>query len=169
MFPGSFNPPTVAHLAIAQAAVTQLALDRLDLSLSRVALAKEGVTRPPFADRVEVVAASVAEVAKVEVRVTEAQLIAEIARDYDVVVLGADKWSQIQQEHWYGSPQARDAVMATLPRLAVFPRGDLAVPSSIRLDLSGFEEVSSSRAREGDWTVMTPEAALYAAENGGWG
>jgi nicotinic acid mononucleotide adenylyltransferase len=54
-YPGSFNPPTVAHLAIAEAARDQFGVDRVDLVLSRVALAKEHVLKPPFADRVATV------------------------------------------------------------------------------------------------------------------
>ncbi len=39
-YPGSFNPPTVAHLAIADAARRRLGLDRVDLIISRDALGK---------------------------------------------------------------------------------------------------------------------------------
>ena len=52
VYPGSFNPPTIAHLAIAQAARDQCGLDRVDLVVSRVALAKEDVRDPPFDDRI---------------------------------------------------------------------------------------------------------------------
>ena len=34
--------------------------------------------------------------------VTDAQLIVDIARDYDVVVMGADKWAQVRDAAWYG-------------------------------------------------------------------
>ena len=43
VYPGSFNPPTTAHLAIAEAARTHHRLDRVVLSVSRSALAKEDV------------------------------------------------------------------------------------------------------------------------------
>ena len=48
VYPGSFNPPTTAHLAIADAARAQRGLSRIDLVISRVALAKEGVEHPRF-------------------------------------------------------------------------------------------------------------------------
>ena len=51
-YPGSFDPPTVAHLAVAEAARTHAGLDRLDLVLSRQALGKEGVERSPVEARV---------------------------------------------------------------------------------------------------------------------
>ena len=41
VYPGSFDPLTVAHLAIAEAAQRAAHLDRIDLTLSRVALGKE--------------------------------------------------------------------------------------------------------------------------------
>src|SRR5262245_54034142 len=41
VFPGSFDPLTTAHLAIADAAIEVCGLDRLDLTISHAALAKE--------------------------------------------------------------------------------------------------------------------------------
>src|SRR5204863_4471919 len=41
VYPGSFDPLTVAHLAIAEAAARAARLDRIDLALSNVALGKE--------------------------------------------------------------------------------------------------------------------------------
>ncbi|MBO0731843.1 MAG: hypothetical protein J2P57_21470 [Acidimicrobiaceae bacterium] len=45
-YPGSFNPPTVAHLAIADAARRVMGLERVDFVVSRVALGKEDVAVP---------------------------------------------------------------------------------------------------------------------------
>jgi nicotinic acid mononucleotide adenylyltransferase len=41
-YPGTFDPPTLAHLAIAEAAVRQCRLDRVDLVLSLDPLGKPG-------------------------------------------------------------------------------------------------------------------------------
>ena len=41
VYPGSFDPPTIAHVAIAEAALLQAGLDRLDFAISRIALGKE--------------------------------------------------------------------------------------------------------------------------------
>src|SRR6185436_14384082 len=41
-YPGTFNPPTVAHLAVALAARSQCGLDRVELVLSEVPLGKVG-------------------------------------------------------------------------------------------------------------------------------
>ena len=53
-YPGSFNPPTVAHLAVAEAALDVGNLDRIDLVVSRVALGKEGRALPTLDDRLSV-------------------------------------------------------------------------------------------------------------------
>src|SRR3954449_7981450 len=109
VYPGSFNPPTIAHLAIAEAARHQCELDRVDLVVSRVALAKEHVEHPPFADRIAILERVAATRPWLGVVVTEAQLLADIATGYDVLVLGADKWAQIHDVAFYsGSAGERD-------------------------------------------------------------
>ena len=50
VFPGSFDPLTTAHLAIADAAIVACGLDRLDLVISRAALAKEPGGHAPIED-----------------------------------------------------------------------------------------------------------------------
>ena len=42
--------------------------------------------------------------------------------DYDVVILGADKWAQVIDPAWYGTPAARDAAVFRLPHVALAPR-----------------------------------------------
>ena len=171
VYPGSFNPPTVAHLAIAEAARRHHDLDRVVLSVSRSALAKEDVDHPRFEHRIEVIEASVAAIGWLSVRVTELQLLADIAEGFEVLIVGADKWTQIQDPAWYGDdPAARDAAMARLPTMAVVPRDGLRVPAEHRLVVPGdrTEGVSSSRARAGAVDLMTPEARAFAHRTGAW-
>src|SRR5436305_5713574 len=78
-FPGSFNPLTLGHLAVAEIAREQCGLDVVDLVVSRVALAKETVERPRIDDRVSVLQSAAASRPWLGVRVTDAQLIADIA------------------------------------------------------------------------------------------
>src|SRR5690349_23860017 len=92
VFPGSFDPPTIAHVAIAEAAVRAGALTRLDLAISRVALGKDAHAQAPPGDRRAFVERLGASRPWLRVVVTDAQLITDIAADYDVVVMGADKW-----------------------------------------------------------------------------
>ena len=171
MYPGSFNPPTTAHLAIARAAIDAHGLDRVDLTVSRSALAKETVDHPRFAHRIEVLRATVADDPSLGVVVTEAQLLVEIASGYDLLIVGADKWWQIQDPVWYGGdPAARDAAMTALPSVAVVGRDDMAVPPELLLDVHDrlVSGVSSTRARSGDVSMMTPAARAFAADTGAW-
>ncbi len=170
VYPGSFNPPTVAHLAIADAARGQRALDRVFLVISRRALAKEHIEHPRFEDRVEVVTASVAHLDWLDVIVTERQLLVDIADGHDVLVMGADKWAQINDPAWYqGSISRRDQAMDRLPELAIAPRPPIGVPPRHLLEMpSDYHHVSSTLAREGALDVMTPAARRFAERTGAW-
>jgi len=171
VYPGSFNPPTTAHLAIAEAARDQHGLDRVVLSVSRSALAKEDVDHPRFDHRIQVIEDSVAEADWLSVRVTDRQLLADVAEGFDVLIVGADKWWQIQDPAWYGDDlTARDAAMNRLPTLAIVARDGLDIPEANRLDVPGdrTEDVSSTRARDGAIEMMTTAARAFAERSGAW-
>lgn len=171
VYPGSFNPPTSAHMAIAEAALAHHRLDRIDLMVSRTALAKEDVVHPRFDHRVEVLRQAASEHGRLGVQVTDAQLLVDIASGYDVLIVGADKWVQIQDPIWYeGDLGARDAAMAALPALAVAPRDGVATPPDITLTVDGrlTEGISSTGARSGNLGVMVPAARRFATETGAW-
>lgn len=168
-YPGSFDPPTVAHLAVAEAALRHAGLDRVDLILSRRPLGKEERSGPTVEERIDVLTAVAATRTWLEVRVTDARLLADIASGYDAVVMGADKWAQVNDPAWYGSIAARDAAVAGLPRVLVAPRAGehpvgvelLAVPRHVA-------HVSSTAVRAGDRSAMLPEAVAYAERTGAW-
>ena len=80
-YPGSFNPPTVAHLAVAEAAVRAAGLTRLDLVVSRVALGKEDLPADTLAERVAVLEVVAATRPWLGVAVTDARLVTDIARE----------------------------------------------------------------------------------------
>ena len=172
-YPGSFDPPTIAHLGIAVIAKRVARLDRVDLVVSRQALAKEDAEHAPFDLRIGVIEASIAHAPWLQVVVTEGQLISEIAKGYDVVIMGADKWMQVQDASFYGDDDAaRDAAVASLATVAVFDRpgfepvGD----GGIRLELPDqLVQVSSSAARTGRSDWMTPPARKTAQAHGIWG
>jgi len=160
VYPGSFNPPTRAHLEIALAARDTHGLVRVDFAISAVALGKSDVARPTFDERVEVIHASIEGVDGLGVLITEAQLIADIAHGYDIVVMGADKWTQVNDPAWYGDDHAaRDAALARLPGLALAPRPPHAIPDEHRLPVADdLLEISSSAARAGRTEWMTDAA-----------
>ena len=172
VYPGSFNPPTIGHLAIAEAALRQRGLDRVDLVVSRVALGKELVGRPAFDDRISVLEASVADIAGLEVAVTDHQLLVDIAQGYDVVVMGADKWAQVLDPAFYGhSAQDRDQAVAALTQLelAIAPRHPFEVPSGAELIVAAeMGSVSSSGARQGRLEWMTAAARAFDDATGAW-
>lgn len=149
-YPGSFNPPTIAHLAVAEAAVAAAGLDRLDLVVSRVALGKEDLPEATLAERVAVVEAVAVSRPWLGVAVTDARLITDIARSYDAVVMGADKWRQINDVAWYADEAERDAALASLPLVLVAPRGDDR-PDGVRLlDIDeAHRHVSATAVRDG--------------------
>jgi hypothetical protein len=155
VFPGSFDPLTVAHVAIADAAVGQLGLARLDLVISEVAIDKDHGGQATTVERVRVIEAVAREGRPwLHARVTAARLIADIAAGYDVCVVGADKWHQLFDLRFYdGSEAARDAAVERLPLLAVAPRDGSALPRGDRivlLDLAPeHRTVSSSAVRAG--------------------
>jgi hypothetical protein len=172
-YPGSFNPPTRAHLALAEAALRSCGLARVDLVVSRVALAKEAVDRPRFSDRVDVLEAVVAARSSwLGLVVSERQLLVELAEGYDVLVLGADKWAQVLDPAFYGgSVAARDAAVAALPRLAVAERDGLPIPDgAVRLPLpEDVAEVSSTGVRDaGRLEWMAEEARAFDRVTGAW-
>ena len=89
--PGSFDPPTLAHLAIADAARRRWDLDRVVWALSRDPLGKERGGRTTVEARRAVLDRVADDHAWLEVVVSDARLVADLATGHDVVVMGADK------------------------------------------------------------------------------
>ena len=169
VYPGSFNPPTVGHVAIVEAAIRLHQLDSIDLVISEVALAKPLIERPSLEERLQVITASYTDIPEVNVLRTSLQLIADIAQGYDVVVMGADKWAQINDVKFYDSEAHMQESLASLPTLAVAPRSGEKVHESIRLDVpETIAEVSSSSARRTNFEWMTKPAQDFSGESGVW-
>ncbi len=166
-YPGSFDPPTVAHLAIAAAAIRQGGLSRVDLVLSRAPLGKAS-GRATIEARQEVLTAVGRGRPWLRVVVTDHQLIADVADGYDAVVLGADKWAQVVDPEWYGSTEARDDALRRLPRVLLAPRAGITPPDlpadAVLLDVHrAHGEVSSTGAHEHE-----PDWMLDEARQSGW-
>jgi nicotinate-nucleotide adenylyltransferase len=173
-YPGTFDPPTVAHLAIAEAALVQGGLDQVHLVVSRQPLGKNP-TVPRFEHRIEVLEAVAARFEWLQVRVTSARLVVDVARGYDAVIMGTDKWLQVADPSWYsGSVEERDRVVEALPRLLLAERPDgrpdvPLPPDSLILGLPlAHRGVSSTGVRSGATEWMLPEAAAFDALTGAW-
>lgn len=158
-YPGTFDPPTVAHLAIAEAARDHCALDVVDLIVNRTPLGKADMR--PLADRVAMLGAVCASRPWLRVAVTDHVHIADIAEGYDVLVIGADKWHQILDESFYESTAARDDAVARLPRIAVAPRHDLPMPDGCDVLPVDLSHISSTKARAGAHDLIAPEARRF--------
>lgn len=169
VYPGSFNPPTVAHLAVAETARAAHGLDRVDLAISRRALDKEHVERPLLGDRIEVLTRLARRVGWLNVLVTDAQLLVDIADGYDLLIVGADKWNQLLDVRYYGSAEALDAALARLPPVAIAPRPPHPAPAELLLAVDPqFALLSSTAARAGATAQMVPEAADFDLRTGAW-
>jgi nicotinic acid mononucleotide adenylyltransferase len=158
-YPGTFDPPTIAHLAIAEAARLQCGLSNVDLILNREPLGKSGMRA--LSTRVAMLEAVAATRPWLGVVVTDRLRIADIAEGYDVLVMGADKWMQVLDPGFYESEAARDAAVARLPRLAVAPRKDLPVPDRCVLLAVDMSDVSSTAVRAGRADFVLREAARF--------
>ena len=159
-YPGSFDPLTVAHLAIGDAAVRRAGLERVDFVLSNVALGKPDGAHASVGARAAAIRRAGRELPWLGVAITDAQLVADIAAPYDVVVMGADKWAQVRDPAWYGNDvEARDAAVASLPRVLVVPRPGFAIVGAEALDIDPeLAGVSSTRARAGERHLVAPRA-----------
>lgn len=160
VFPGSFNPLTVAHLAVIEQARRDYELDTVELVVSEVALDKGSPPGPPIADRIALISADIADYRWISVRTTRHQLIADIAQGYDAVVMGADKWEQVNDARYYGSEAERDDALRRLPQVIVAERSGFSAPDDLCMKTDpALHDVSSTRARAGDRSIMAPHAA----------
>jgi nicotinic acid mononucleotide adenylyltransferase len=153
-YPGTFDPPTVAHLAVAEAAWRECAVERVVLVLSQDPIGKPSPT--PIDERLAALHELAASRDWLDVAVSEHRLIADVCEGYGVVVMGADKWAQVLDPSYHPSHDAWQASMARLPRVAVARRGDLPIEGDVVILEVDLAEVSSTGVREGrdDWRAF---------------
>jgi len=150
-YPGTFDPPTIAHLAVAEAALRTCDVDRVVLVLSTDPIGKPSPTS--LEDRVARLESLAASRPWLGVAVTDHRLIADVCQGYDVVVMGADKWAQVLDPSYHETEEAWRASLARLPQVAVARRGDLPVAGDVVLLDVDLGHVSSTAVRSGrtDW------------------
>jgi hypothetical protein len=163
VYPGSFDPLTIAHLTIAHCAAEQLGLTRVDLAISRRTLGKEHLGAHTVEERVAAIRAAAESRPWLGVVVVDASLVVEIARGYDAVVMGADKWAQVLDPSWYpDGVTGRDAALASLPRVAVAPRHGVDLSTGAHPDMAVLRvpahigEISATAVRSGrdEWRAI---------------
>ena len=185
--PGSFDPPTSAHLAIAEAARHRWNLDRVVWVLSRDPLGKESGGRTTVEARRGVLESVAGDLPWLEVEVSNARLVVDLASGYDVVVMGADKWHQLHDPGFYrdghgdhdgdgegARTEAKRAETAMaealrrLPACAVAPRDGLEVSAEVKLDVPGWvaRQSSTTAVARAPW-MMLPAARSSGLWTGG--
>lgn len=130
VYPGTFDPATVAHVHLAEQAIAQLGLCRLDFAISTVTLGKDDDSLSPIEVRLDQLRTLTAGRDDLAVTASPKSLLADLAEGYDVVVVGADKWHQLLDPEWYGGIAARNAAMSRLPTVAVAPRPPWTTPDN---------------------------------------
>jgi len=170
IYPGSFNPPTSAHIAIATSALDTHNLTRLDITVSRSALGKGTISFPTFSDRIDVLRSSFEQFENIQIVVTTKRLLSEMSQGYDLLVLGGDKWVQIHELRWYASSEDRTEALALLPDVAIADRSNVNIPAGMQLPVAPefVQGISSTAARDGDHHMMTGAALEFANESGAW-
>jgi len=176
---GAFNPVTVAHLALARAALTRV--DQVVFVLPRRFPHKE-YTGPRFEERAAVLVALAAEEsACCSVACADGGLFIEIARECRAAFGGNVRVSMLcgrdaaeRIVNWdYGAPGAIDGMLAEFSLLVAARSGEYVPPANLahaigRLELDGeFDHVSASEVREriaaGEpWEHLVPAAVRGA-------
>lgn len=126
ILPGSYNPPTNAHLALAEAALQAIPQGRLYLALGTTTINKEQTERATLSDRLLLLEQIARRGGKLGILLTRGGLYVEQARAARAAfpqasalmfVVGFDKIEQIFDARYY---QDRDAALKELFSLASF-------------------------------------------------
>jgi nicotinate-nucleotide adenylyltransferase len=173
ILPGTFNPPTRAHLALAEAALAEL--DEVVLVLPLV-LPHKNYTGASFAQRTEMLLASLDRRPRLAAATTEGGLFIEIAQEFRAAygpdvpltfVCGRDAAERIVG--WdYGRPHAINQMFEAFQLLVACREGAYEPPPALRRHIralplpAGLEAVSASdvrrRIRDGAvWQHLVPD------------
>jgi nicotinate (nicotinamide) nucleotide adenylyltransferase len=176
VFPGTFNPPTLAHLALARAALA--AAGEVLFVLPRVFPHKpyEGAS---FDQRVRMLEAALAEEPRFSIAATARGLFIEIAEEVRAAygartrltfLCGRDAAERIV--NWdYGRPGAIEEMLEVFDLLVASRQGEYAPPDHLRVRIAALEletacdEVSATEVRRriaaGEpWRHLVPPACV---------
>jgi nicotinic acid mononucleotide adenylyltransferase len=156
-YPGTFNPATVAHLAVAEAACQQLVIDEFVFVLTTHTLGKNDNEMSSAEYRAEALRSLTIRPAtppspEWSVHITKHSLLTDLSQGFDWLIMGADKWHQINELRWYNKDAAqRDVAVAALPPVAIAPRPPFEIPRHLtRLVIAdAHQHVSSTAVRAG--------------------
>jgi len=176
VFPGTFNPPTRAHLALARAALRSV--DEVLFVLPR-AFPHKGYTGAPFEDRVRMLAAAVEDEPRFSIAASDGGLFIEIAGecrqaygpDVDLLILCGRDAAERAATWDYGDAgtfrdQLREYGLLVAPRLGAYqPPAEFAGRIRALAGVEGCDEISATevrdRIRRGEpWEDLVPEPAV---------
>lgn len=162
VYPGTFNPPTVAHLAIARAALEELDITQLDIPLSRTPFGKSEAGPPNFDQRLQIAKMAFSFDDRITVYGTDLKFLSDISAGYTYLIIGDDKLAQLTDLQFYRDPEEMAVKLASLPELVVVERSRVASDLPFRalsIDPS-YREVSSTRVRNGETDLIAESARL---------
>ncbi|MDR3703900.1 MAG: adenylyltransferase/cytidyltransferase family protein [Candidatus Sulfopaludibacter sp.] len=159
ILPGTFNPVTIAHLALAQAALA--IVDEVVFVLPR-AFPHKPYTGATLPQRVQMLQDALRSNASLSIAASDSGLFVEIAAECRAAYLRTTRFTFLcgrdaaeRIAHWdYGEPEAFDAMLRQFDLLVAARAGDYEVPAKWsgaieRLELPGlFDHVSSTEVRE---------------------
>jgi nicotinate (nicotinamide) nucleotide adenylyltransferase len=179
ILPGAFNPPTVAHLALAQSALARV--EEILLVLPK-ALPHKTFEGASFEARIEMLRVATADWPSLSVAVSEGGLFRDIASECRQAygedtrlsfLCGRDAAERIL--NWdYGAETIVTEMLCEFDLLVAARRGELAAPLHARhaierlnlsddLDLVSSSEVRDRIARGEPWEHLVPEAVRKLA------
>jgi nicotinamide-nucleotide adenylyltransferase len=132
ILPSSFNPPTAAHLGLAESAKTNLSLDEVVLSLGKVIVDKKISGLTP-ADRLLVLCALSRHRKDLSIAVPSCGLYVDMAQAFRAeygqgaelfFIVGFDKIEQILDPKYYQDRDASLEKLFSMAKIAVAGRGD---------------------------------------------
>jgi nicotinic acid mononucleotide adenylyltransferase len=136
ILPGSFNPPTLAHIELARRAREIFGLDAIVFTLSRVTVDKEKVEGLILEDRLLLLSLIAGDLGWARVSVVNRGLYYEQARAFRSLlgnsarisfIVGLDKLIQIFDARYYQDREAALRVLLTEAQLLVAMRGALGM------------------------------------------
>ena len=179
VFPGTFNPVTVAHVALAQAALSRV--DEVVYILPRV-FPHKAYSQASFAQRLELLSTAVGESEACSIASAEGGLFVEIAAECRAAYVGKTALTFLcgrdaaeRMVNWdYADPGALAAMLRQFGLLVAARSGEYTPPPEFRhailpLELAAeFDHVSATEVREkiarGDaWEHLVPPAARRLA------
>jgi nicotinic acid mononucleotide adenylyltransferase len=135
LLPGTFNPFTRAHAALAVAG-HRAGLRPVVLAMAPVSLAKEGLERAHPVDRLDWVAAwarrhpwALVAAASHPLLVDMAEALGAATGGEVALLLGADKAAQLVEPHWYDDPAAAMDRLGRAATLLVAERAEHRAPA----------------------------------------